>query len=113
SSSTVSKRATACLEPRQRVLAADFHLDSEGKRIRVVKWKKNRPSSKATKKRARTERRRKVSLGAKSGSHAGPTVGIQYRRASLLQLVSSLRKARIPFQIIGMGAGQMYRMNRA
>jgi hypothetical protein len=43
-------------------------------------------------------------LGAKLGGHSGTALGIQSRGAPLLQLISALRKARIPFQIIGMGA---------
>jgi hypothetical protein len=43
-------------------------------------------------------------VGAKFVGHSGTALGVQSRRAPLLQLLSRFRKARVPFQIIGMGA---------
>jgi hypothetical protein len=43
-------------------------------------------------------------LGAKSRGHTEATLGIQSRSAALLQLICALNKARVPYQIIGMGA---------
>jgi hypothetical protein len=43
-------------------------------------------------------------VGAKPCSHAGGALAIQSRSAPLLQLLSALNKARVPYQVIGMAA---------
>ena len=72
--------------------------------LMLLGGKKNRSNSKAAGKGRRTGRKRKNTLGAKSRGHTEATLGIQSRSAALLQLICALNKARVPYQIIGMGA---------
>lgn len=85
-------------------MEGDLGSTSALKDLRLLCGKKNRSNSKAARKRRRARRKRKVSVGSKSRGHAGATLAIQSRSAPLLQLLSALNKARIPYQVIGMGA---------
>ena len=81
-----------------------FPSTFSGTEVSSERGKKNRPRVGTAKIRPRTRRKRNVPLGSKSGGHSRTSLAIQSRRAPLLQLISAFYKARIPFQIIGMGA---------
>jgi hypothetical protein len=46
-------------------------------------------------------------LGKKPRRHATAKVGIQPRSSAVLQLIAALKKAKIPFLIVGMGAATL------